>query len=724
MCSLPLLDPSEFDVVVLGTSLQPCIVSSALSRAGQRVLHLDWNEFYGGNFASCSLGELEARTRWESKRTGDSVGWNWKGKNKVVMEINTPESCYRNFVCERVAADDIVQKFKNFSVDLSPHLLFSRGDMVELLVQSTASKYLEFHAVDNLFLCWKKSFERVPITKSDVFNSSAISMIEKRRMISFVHLIVAAAASKENPVNDHHVMDLVNTKKLHLESSQTLLQLLEEQKMSERCKSIIAYAFALQRFPFDSDFPIPIEESLSIMRLFFQSIGRYSPQSAFLLTLYGMADLPQAFSRLSAVFGGLFILRCLPKSITLSGSEDFEDDEIQAGNEESDLLEMKANFAKNQYLFRAITLPNGQLIRAKHLVCDPDYALQWITTEAITYERTCCVTNKTITRHPLFASSFENAGILIIPPHEFGNEAPIQILQYDASTCVCPEKLFLVYLSTVSNQTSRTSVDLVINTLFCSLAQDYELKPSVDFVDSNHFAETPHDAPALLWKSSWLQVKRTSGGYCPPNVFICDDPPFDVEFSSLVSRAEQIFEAICPGQPFLPSCNDLDSSKSEALNSLSDDDHVVNKSDPVVNMEDEKKRQPIIEVIANLPDAGISSESPAIESPASLTKHILSQPLTNTQLYSLSVAADASSSVAASSLAESPTSMVSHASVIATFQQNQNVNLSYSSIPETAISRSPLLSVSSVSATIFHDFQKFQQSSPSAASNTSRISRI
>nr|XP_034491219.1 rab proteins geranylgeranyltransferase component A 1 [Marmota flaviventris] len=50
--------PSEFDVIVIGTGLPESIIAAACSRSGQRVLHVDSRNYYGGNWASFSFSGL------------------------------------------------------------------------------------------------------------------------------------------------------------------------------------------------------------------------------------------------------------------------------------------------------------------------------------------------------------------------------------------------------------------------------------------------------------------------------------------------------------------------------------------------------------------------------------------------------------------------------------------------------------------------------------------
>ena len=48
----------DYDVIVLGTGLKECILSGLLSVEGMRVLHMDRNDYYGGESASLNLEQL------------------------------------------------------------------------------------------------------------------------------------------------------------------------------------------------------------------------------------------------------------------------------------------------------------------------------------------------------------------------------------------------------------------------------------------------------------------------------------------------------------------------------------------------------------------------------------------------------------------------------------------------------------------------------------------
>jgi len=48
----------EYDAIVLGTGLKECIISGLLSVDGYKVLHIDRNNYYGGQSASLNLNQV------------------------------------------------------------------------------------------------------------------------------------------------------------------------------------------------------------------------------------------------------------------------------------------------------------------------------------------------------------------------------------------------------------------------------------------------------------------------------------------------------------------------------------------------------------------------------------------------------------------------------------------------------------------------------------------
>ncbi|CAH8296964.1 unnamed protein product, partial [Eruca vesicaria subsp. sativa] len=57
----------EDEVIVLGTGLKECILSGLLSVDGVKVLHMDRNDYYGGESTSLNLNQLWKKFRGEDK---------------------------------------------------------------------------------------------------------------------------------------------------------------------------------------------------------------------------------------------------------------------------------------------------------------------------------------------------------------------------------------------------------------------------------------------------------------------------------------------------------------------------------------------------------------------------------------------------------------------------------------------------------------------------------
>lgn len=65
-------------------------------------------------------------------------------------------------------------------------LLFSRGDLVELLISSNICRYAEFRAVDRVTTLFEKQIKSVPCSRSDVFTNKNVNVVEKRLLMKIL----------------------------------------------------------------------------------------------------------------------------------------------------------------------------------------------------------------------------------------------------------------------------------------------------------------------------------------------------------------------------------------------------------------------------------------------------------------------------------------------------------------------------------------------------------
>jgi len=68
----------EYDIIVLGTGLTECILSGLFSVSGKKVLHMDRNDYYGGEATSlCPLEKVYEKFRKGSPPASMGRGRDW-----------------------------------------------------------------------------------------------------------------------------------------------------------------------------------------------------------------------------------------------------------------------------------------------------------------------------------------------------------------------------------------------------------------------------------------------------------------------------------------------------------------------------------------------------------------------------------------------------------------------------------------------------------------------
>ncbi len=127
---------------------------------------------------------------------------------------------YEWALSEPNAKESILKLSRKFCIDLSPSVLYSRGSLIELLISSDVSKYCEFRLVSNILTKNENNkLEKVPTSRSDVFKSNRLSMIDKRMMMKFIQACIKDNDYKDlldqnQKLESLSFKELVNSKKL------------------------------------------------------------------------------------------------------------------------------------------------------------------------------------------------------------------------------------------------------------------------------------------------------------------------------------------------------------------------------------------------------------------------------------------------------------------------------------------------------------------------------
>lgn len=84
MADMDSLDTTIFDAIILGTGFTQTIVAAALARAGKTVLHLDENDYYGGESGAFGFRDL---VKWADK-VATPASTEARGKKNSSTEYN------------------------------------------------------------------------------------------------------------------------------------------------------------------------------------------------------------------------------------------------------------------------------------------------------------------------------------------------------------------------------------------------------------------------------------------------------------------------------------------------------------------------------------------------------------------------------------------------------------------------------------------------------------
>eukprot|EP00928_Gymnodinium_smaydae_P050351 TRINITY_DN3390_c0_g1_i2.p1 TRINITY_DN3390_c0_g1~~TRINITY_DN3390_c0_g1_i2.p1 ORF type:complete len:456 (+),score=113.39 TRINITY_DN3390_c0_g1_i2:78-1445(+) len=256
----------EYDVIVCGTGLKECILSGLLSVSGKKVLHLDRNNYYGGECASLNITNL-----WNKFRPGESP----------------PKELGAN---------------RDWNIDLIPKFVMAAGSLVKILLKTKVSRYLEWKSCDRSyvyqpsdggFFSSAKSIHSVPTTAAEGLKSGLMGILEKPRFINFVKFV------GDCDLNDPRTMDGIDPRR------HTMKQVYDKFGLQESTIDFIGHAVAL--YPNDAYLNQACGNAITKMKCYVDSLMQYGG-SPFIYPIYGLGGLPEGFSRLSAIHRGTYML--------------------------------------------------------------------------------------------------------------------------------------------------------------------------------------------------------------------------------------------------------------------------------------------------------------------------------------------------------------------------------------------------------------------------------
>lgn len=356
----------EYDVIVLGTGLKECILSGMMSVSGKKVLHMDKNKYYGGESTSMPLDDF-----------------------------------YKEF--EMGAPPENLGKPRDWNVDLIPKFLMANGQLVKILIHTGVTRYLEFKSIEGSYVYQRDKkgggkIYKVPCDEKEVLASDLMGLFEKRR---FRNCLVY--------IQDFNINDPKTWKDFDPKTD-TAAKLFQKYGLEMNTQDFTGHALALYRN--EKYQQEPLYKFVERVKLYSDSLLRYG-KSPYLYPLYGLGELPQGFARLSAIYGGTYMLD--KKGCNIQFDENGKVTGVES---------------------------EGEIARTKMVICDPSYATDKVKKLGKVVRIIC------IMDHPVPNTKDALSCQVIIPQHQVNRTHDIYIGVVSYTHQIASKSFFLAIAST------------------------------------------------------------------------------------------------------------------------------------------------------------------------------------------------------------------------------------------------------------------------------------
>ncbi|XP_077134530.1 rab GDP dissociation inhibitor beta-like [Ranitomeya variabilis] len=402
----------EYDVIVLGTGLKECVLSGIMSVNGRKVLHIDKNNYYGGESAS----------------------------------ITPLEELYRRF--NVIGPPEPMGRGREWNVDLVPKFLMANGQLVKMLLYTEVTRYIDFKVVDGSYVYKAGRIHKVPCTEEEALVSDLMGMFEKRRFRKFLLFVLNIV---EHDVKTYQDID---------PKRMTMREVYRKFDLGPEVMAFTGHALALYRT--DDYLDQPCLETINRIKLYCESLAKYS-KSPYMYPLYGLGELPQGFARLSALYGGIYMLN---KPV----------DEILM--EKGKVVGVKSE---------------GEVAHCKQLICDPSYVPGQVKKIGQVIRVIC------ILSHPIRNTNECTSCQIIIPQTQVNRKSDIYVCMVSCSHRVASDGKYVAIISTtVESENPESEILPALELLepvdqkFVSISDQYV--PKHDGTKSQIFISRSYDA--------------------------------------------------------------------------------------------------------------------------------------------------------------------------------------------------------------------------------------
>lgn len=301
------------------------------------------------------------------------------------------------------------------------------GKLVKMLLHTDVTRYLEFKSVDGSYVLKDGKINKVPATEKEALGSSLMGLFEKKRFKDFLSFV--ADYDRSNPKTHGGVAPDMPTE-----------QMMRKYKLDGGTMDIVGHALAL--YLDEGWTKEPAMNTIERVALYIDSLRSYG-KSPYLYPVYGLGDLPQSFARLSAIYGGTYMLN--KEFEGLSYDEDGHVNGVKAG---------------------------GETARCKLVIGDPSYFPDRVEKVG---EVVRCIA---ILDHPVERTDNSESVQIIIPQNQVKRRHDIYISVVSFAHNVAPKGKYLAIVSTtVETSNPKAELDAGLKFLGATLHRFYKVYP-------------------------------------------------------------------------------------------------------------------------------------------------------------------------------------------------------------------------------------------------------
>ena len=176
------------------------------------------------------------------------------------------------------------------------------------------------------------------------------------------------------------------------------------------------------------------KETVQRIRLYVNSMAKFG-KSPYIYPMYGLGDIPQGFARLSAIYGGTYMLNTSIDEIQWDGGK---------------VAGIKATMKERDMPSDGMTF----MTKTKKILADPSYFPSKVQVVGHLLKAIC------ILNHPVPNTDNSDSAQIIIPQSQVGRKSDIYIAIVSSAHAVCPRGYFIAIVSTIAETSANHHLEL------------------------------------------------------------------------------------------------------------------------------------------------------------------------------------------------------------------------------------------------------------------------